>query len=332
MEESAVKIMTIIWIGLVPPVLTLIIFTYILLSLESAKIGHNLMCSALIGRLGHCTIVVIMWSIFTLEHWNWPKEMCYILTWAWITFWIGDILNIFFFLVYYNFRYGAKISGKRVSGFLITFFTWMFSLLIGGLPVFMETSFHNYNAAEETCVLDFVKSERHVRIAAVLVHVLGPLFCFVLCVTINVEFKSITAKHRLYCRINYLNIDKNQLVQPRVDDQVSDKSTTESGSNNSSVRTLYDNNKVSNITDSLARKEVRKCGLVERGNGEKECEYMSNVRDTRNMLNVVTMCTILLNSVPQLVSLLSNNFRLDFVYNKAEMFGLYEVQSHKRQE
>ena len=55
-------------------------------------------------------------------------------------------------------------------------------------------------------------------------------------------------------------------------------------------------------TNSLARREVRRCGVTERGNGVKECEYISNVRDTRNVLNVITTSTILLNSAPQLES------------------------------
>ena len=73
-------------------------------------------------------------------------------------------------------------------------------------------------------------------------------------------------------------------------------------------------------TDSLARKEVRKCGITERGNGVKECDYISNVRDTRNVLNVTTACTILLNSAPQLVSVFNDvitacTFLLNSVHN-----------------
>ena len=54
-----------------------------------------------------------------------------------MTFWIGDLLTTFFYLIYYSFTLGTKPEQGKTCVSLTALFIWVIALVLGAVNVFI---------------------------------------------------------------------------------------------------------------------------------------------------------------------------------------------------
>ena len=337
MTSDNERLVLIIWLGIVAPALLLNLFALLVIGCDKTRLGLCLMTSSLACRIGHVIVVIPLWAVVTLEERFWSKELCYVFAMTWFLFALCDVMTSLLFLCYYTRNiasiYDSNASRLRRTEIAITIVMWIAAVFMSSVPVYVGRELLDYEITRDECYIGSFYAELPVQVAVIAVTSLTLIVCLLLLVRLNSDVTGLCQTHHIFCKIVELRKRKRSVtsqlhvangrttrrVERRFTPQIfkQDKSKpTDASTEAANTADVTESESTRTTTTPYetqvqitARLETSKCRLMNYWNAKRHCSYVINLRHVRSILNVIVVCSLLLNALPQLVRLNFSSFR-----------------------